>query len=623
MHAFHSEKDLSSTRGCRLARSVLPPLVVPRRTFLFGVVAVLLLIVNSAPAAYGIAVQQSPVGAFDGPAELPRRYVKTSLADTPAPGSVKIVKESEDLQQAINDAKCGDTLELQAGASFRGLYRFPKKSCDDAHWIIVRTSAPDNALPPEHTILTPCYAGVASLPGRPDFHCSYVRNVMAKLELEGKADTGPILFEAGANHYRFIGLEITRAPGPHLRNLMEAEENADQLVFDRLWLHGTAQDETKGGIHLSGTTNVGIVDSFFTDFHCIAKSGSCIDSQAINGGTGDLPGGPYKIVNNFLEAAGESIMFGGARGSTTPSDIEIRHNHFFKPLLWNPDHSGFVGAADGNPFIVKNCIELKNAERLLLEGNILENDWGGFTQAGFAIVLMPANQGGHCPECRLTDVTLRYNKISHVGGGVGIGNTMGKAKAPASAGERYSLHDLVFDDIEREPYKGFGLLALVISTAPPISSVHFDHITAFPPHGLFAVKNTAEKLKDFSFTNSIFTAGDDRGVWGAGGGRENCTRGSLTPDSVLENCFASVVFRDNLIIGDAGGWPKGNMKVKSGNDAGFRDFHQGNGGDYRLCKKKDDGPGCKAASVALGKASDGKDAGADMLAVEQQTAGVI
>jgi hypothetical protein len=613
----------SSARVDLLVRPAPPSSLILRRAFLLAAVAVFLVAIHPArAAASGIAAQQSPAGNFDGPAELPRRYVKTSLADTPAPGSTRMVKEGEDLQQAINDAKCGDTLKLQAGASFQGLYRFPKKSCDDAHWIIVRSSAPDDALPPENTILTPCYAGIASLPGRPDFHCSSVRNVMAKLELAGKADTGPILFEAGANHYRFVGLEITRAPGARFRNLVEAEETADHLVFDRLWLHGTAQEETKGGIHLSGTTEVGIVDSFFTDFHCIAKSGSCIDSQAINGGTGDQPGGPYKIVNNFLEAAGESIMFGGARGSTTPSDIEIRHNHFFKPLLWKPGYPGFVGATDGNPFIVKNCIELKNAQRVLLEGNILENAWGGFSQAGIAVVLMPANQSGHCPECRLTDVTLRYNRISHVGGGVGIGNTVGKAQAPSSGGERYSLHDLVFDDIDPESYQGFGLMAMIVSTAPPVYSVHFDHVTAFPPRGLFTIKNTGEKLRDISFTNSIFTVGD-RGVWGAAGGRENCTQGLRDPTSILQACFANPIFKNNLVIGGPGGWPQNNMKVKNGNDAGFRDFHQGNGGDYRLCRKKDEGPGCKAESPALGKAADGKDVGADMPAVELKTAGII
>ena len=571
--------------------------------------------------------EQTPLAAnLDGPAELPRKYVKTSLADTPAPGRLLQVNEGQDLQKAINDAKCGDTLELQAGATFHGIFHFPKKPCDDAHWIVVRTSASDDALPPENTTLTPCYAGVASLPGRPAFHCLSTRNVLAKLELDHSSEAGPVLFLDRANHYRFIGLEITRAvPNLHMRNLVQPEkpeDTADHLIFDRLWLHGTAQDETKGGIHLSGTTDIGIVDSFFTDFHCIAVHGTCQDSQAINGGGGDHPGGPYKIVNNFLEASGESIMFGGAPGTTTPADIEIRHNHLFKPILWKPSQPGFVGAADGSPFIVKNCLELKNAQRVLFEGNVLENTWGGFTQAGFAIVLTPTNQGGQCPECRVTDITLRYNTISHAGGAMDIANVTGKAQAPSSGGERYSIHDLVFDDIDNLTYKGFGSLALIISVAPPLNSVRLDHITAFPPRVLMTILNTSDKLKNFSFTNSIVTVGN-AGVFGAGGGPANCTQGARTPAAILNSCFAGLVFKNNLIIGGPGMWPSGNREVGDPSAAGFRDFRDGRGGDYRLCPKGHGVAGCKKPSPALGAATNGRDAGADMEAVKRATDGVI
>ena len=606
----------------------LPPIAVGAMVALQTFAIMLFLFVPqmmSSARAFSIESLQKSDGNFDGPAELPRAYVKTSLADTPAPGRVQHIKAGQDLQDAINNAKCGDTLELQAGATFQGIFRFPKKPCDDGHWIIIRTSAPNDALPPENTILTPCYAGVASLPGRPDFHCSAVQNVLAKLELDRKSEAGPVLFEDGANHYRLIGLEITRGvPGFRMRNLVQPdkpEDTADHLVFDRLWLHGTAQDETKGGIHLSGTTEVGIVDSFFTDFHCIALHGSCIDSQAVNGGGGGHPGGPYRIINNFLEASGEAIMFGGAPGSTTPTDIEIRHNHLFKPMQWKSGQPSFQGAADGSPFIVKNCLELKNAQRVLFEGNVLENTWGGFTQAGFAILLTPANQGGKCPECQVTDITLRYNKISHSAGGLDIANVLGKAQAPSTAGERYSIHDLVFDDIDGVTYQGFGSLVLIISLAPPASSIHIDHITAFPPRVLMTITNIGDKVKDFSITNSIFTAGE-RGMFGAGGGPANCTQGTRDPAGVLNNCFANAIFKNNLIIGSSVSWPPGNMTVAGGVAAGLRDFHDGKGGDYRLCPKEG-APGCKKPSRGLAAATDGKDLGADMEAIRRATDGVL
>jgi hypothetical protein len=563
---------------------------------------------------------------FDGPAELPRVYVHSGLTDTPVLGSVRLVGQTDNLQNAIDEAKCGETLRLQAGATFSGKFNFPKKPCDDAHWIIIRTSASDVALPAEGTRMTPCYAGVASLPGRPDFHCSSPKNVMAKIVFDAQGDSGPIVFASGANHYRLIGLEITRAmPESHVRNLIapyDLTSTADHLIFDRIWLHGTASDETKDGLDLSGVTYAAIVDSYVSDFHCIAGKGSCTDAQAVSGGTGDSPGGPYKIVNNFLEASGQSIMFGGGRGTTTPADIEIRGNHLFKPLIWKSGQAGFVGAYTGKPFIVKNHFELKNAQRVLFEGNVLENSWGGFTQTGFSIVLTPANQGGHCPECRVTDVTIRYNLIRHVASVVDIGNVTGKQKAASSSGERYSIHDLLADDIDGEAYSGFGCFAIIISRSPPLKSVHIDHVTAFPPQALVGVINLGLKIDDFQISNSIFTAGN-RQVGGAGGGPENCAQGHDDPAAVLKNCFSNPTFSNNLIIGGTGGWPAGNVLVKDAKDAGFRDFKGGRDGDYRLCGGKKDGGNCANPSIALAKSSDGKAIGADIEAIEKATAGTI
>ena len=75
------------------------------------------------------------------------------------------VKSGESLQAVLNNVKCGDTILLESGATFHGVFTFPNKGCDDAHWIIVRTSSDNSQLPAEGSRLTPCYAGVSSLPG--------------------------------------------------------------------------------------------------------------------------------------------------------------------------------------------------------------------------------------------------------------------------------------------------------------------------------------------------------------------------------------------------------------------------------------------------------------------------
>lgn len=563
-------------------------------------------------------------GKFDGPAELPRVRVETSLRDTPAPGKVILVHAGEDPSRALADASCGDTIQLQAGATF-GRLALPEKKCDDSHWIIIRTSAPDSKLPPEGTRLTPCYAGVSSLPGRPSFHCASAENVLAKIEIDAKGGSGPVIIEPGANHYRLIGLEVTRAVSPAaIYNLIVPDKGAaDHLIFDRMWIHGRAQNETVRGVMLSHITYAAVVDSYFSDFHCVAKTGACVDSQAVAGGLGDDPMGPFKISNNFLEAAGECILIGGGEATTTPTDIEITHNHLFKPMIWLNGQPGFVGGLDGQPFIVKNLFELKNAQRVLFEDNILEDTWGGFSQFGFAILLGPKNQAkgpteNVCPICQVTDITVRYVTISHVAGGLQIGNGLSDNKGAAKDGGRYSIHDIVVDDIQPELYNGFGAFAQISMTpgesaAPRLHDVSIDHATAFPPRTLFIFggPRVDPRMRGLSITNSIFSA-TDRTLGSTGGGPErNCAAMPLARgmESVLHDCFSSYSFNHNVIIDGGGGWPKDNNTPKKVADVGFRDYKNGNGGDYRLL------PSSKFKHAA----ADQKDIGADIDAIDEAT----
>src|SRR5438105_3020525 len=286
-------------------------------------------------------VSQATALSYDGPAELPRVYVTTTLVSTPAPGRVTIVNAGSSLQDALNSARCGDTIELQAGATFVGSFTVPAKSCDNSHWIIIRSTALDSQIPREQVRITPCYAGVSSLPSRPAFNCSSVKNVMAKILANSR--TAALTFAVGANHYRFIGLEITRPSGSGLvYNLAKMQNGGptNHIIFDRVWMHGTAQDETQRAIYLGGSTYLAVIDSYLSDFHCISMTGLCSEAQAIAGGGGNLAMGPYKIVDNFLEASTENILLGGSAATLTPTDVEIRRNHFYKPRIWQKGQPG-------------------------------------------------------------------------------------------------------------------------------------------------------------------------------------------------------------------------------------------------------------------------------------------
>jgi hypothetical protein len=583
---------------------------------------------QQAPEGKSAAAAQN-AGQFDGPAELPRVYVDSSLHATPAPGKTLMVKAGEDPSEIVANASCGDTVELQAGATFDSLF-LPAKKCDDSHWIIIRTSAPDSKLPPEGTRLTPCFAGVSSLPGRPALQCASTENVVAKIEFTKRAGSGPIQFNTGANHYRLIGLEITRAESPAtIYNLIGPDRDkgpADHIILDRMWVHGTAHTETVRGIMLAHFRYAAVVDSYFSDFHCVARTGVCVDSQAIAGGNGDDPMGPFKIVNNFLEAAGENIIFGGAEATATPADIEVRRNHMFKPMTWMKGQPGFVGGADGSPFIVKNLFEIKNAQRVLFEDNVLENSWGGFSQAGYAILLTPKNQQGKgvslCPLCQVTDITIRNCRVSHVGGGMLLGNGVTTIGGAAKDGGRYSIHNILFDDIDENFYSGFGTFSQIATAvgetnAPRLHDVSIDHVTAFPTRSLFLIggPRSDPRMTRISITNSIFTPGSRVLTTTGGGPLQDCAArpGGRPVESVLNDCISSYKFEHNVIFDGGGGWPKNNLTARNAKDVGFVNYAGGKGGDYRLTPQ----------SKFKHTASDGKDPGADVDAIEEATKGVI
>jgi len=564
---------------------------------------------------------------YDGPAELPRATVPSAMADTPAAGAVINVNAGGNLQTALNAAQCGDVIELQAGATFSGEFLVPAKNCDINHWIWIRTSSPDSALPAEGQRATPCYAGVASLEGRPQYSCNNPQNVMAKVEIQTKGD-GPFQFAPGANFYRFIGLEVTRPAGtPGPARLISGKGTIDHVIVDRSWLHGAPQDETHDGINLNGATNVAVVDSYFSDFHCISVSGACIDAHAVAGGVSDTQDGPFLIQDNFLEASGEAILFGGGAATLTPSDITIINNHFWKPWQWMPGNSPFVGGPTGNPFIVKNHLELKNAVRVLVQANLMENNWGGFSQTGYGILLTPKNQhtqsgANVCPLCQVTDVTIRYSHVSHGGGGIQIASALsgnGKDGAPALAGTRYSIHDVVLDDLNKK-YVGGGTAYEIMNAWPknPLNTITINHTTAIPDAAshMMIMGNLSPNASMYGlvFTNNLVITGQYP-VWNTGGA-SSCAVDDVPITSIVK-CFSTYTFGNNGLVAPPPSfppskWPSNNMFPQTINEVEFTNYNNGNGGNYELLPN----------SPYKNKGTDGLDLGADIVGLNTALANV-
>jgi hypothetical protein len=556
-------------------------------------------------------------GARDGVAELPKTCYYTALDGTPSPGKQIRVAAKSDLAAAIDGAKCGDTLLLPAGASF-DVKVLPVKKCDDQHYITVRTDTPDAKLPPEGTRISPAWAGVASLPGRPPF--AQPSGGPAKL-LATLVTRRPEGVSVG-DHIRFIGIEWTTPPGADIGRIVTAE-HSDHVIFDRNWIHPADGSEVGHGIGiLHGSQTIAVINSYINGLNCIARTGKCTDATAVGGGRGDEPMSTFKIYNNFLESAGENILFGGGPSAINPTDIEIRRNHLFRPMLWKEGEPGYTPTASGQPYIVKNNFELKSAIRVLFEANLLENIWGGFSQTGYSILLTAVNQADRCPVCRVNDVTVRFNRIRNVAGVLQIADALSKTGGAAADGGRYSIHDLFADHLHDKDFKGGGTFLILVSNRPPVHDVQIDHVTAFVTGALLSVANYGAKLSGFSVTNSVFSVGDRRPPLASAGRSDSCAARAqaLGSEAVLQACFDPYKFDHNLIITGRGSFPKGNITVSSPEAAGIRDLKDTVSKDPRLCHAK--GPGCPKVSPGAAAASDGRDLGADIDAVEAAVAGV-
>ena len=333
-------------------------------------------------------------------------------AATPAVAATHVVPDGGDLQAALNAAQPGDVIELQSGATYTGNFRLPVKPGND--FIVVRTGGIDGQVPGPGQRIGPTFAPL-----------------LAKIR---SGNTSPALATtAGTHHWRFELLEFpanVRGQGDIIALGGGASQSSMELmprdlVFDRVYVHGDPVAGQKRGIALNSAAT-DITNSYFEDF-----KGRGLDTQAVAGWNGS---GPYRIENNYMEATGENLLFGGADPgivNLVPSDITIRRNVFTKPLRWRNER-----------WTVKNAFELKNARRVLVEGNVFEHVWSD-AQNGFAVLLTVRNQGGKAPWSVVEDVTFRYNIIRHAGGAINMHGYDNEHASQQTARIRIS-HNLVY-----------------------------------------------------------------------------------------------------------------------------------------------------------------------------------
>ncbi len=294
---------------------------------------------------------------------------------SPAAAAIINVNAGGNFQAALDAAQPGDEIVLAAGARFVGTFRLPLKPFGPV--ITIRSSS---TLPNRRVVLAdaPLFATIAS--------------GVAEAALTGN----------GAANWRLDGLRFesnTFGDG----NIITLQD-ATNITMDRLLMVAGAQGQKRG--IMGNGRHITLTRSHIAN---IWKSG--MDSQAFCAWDG---AGPYTVTDNYLEAASENVMFGGANSMAAdriPSDILVEGNHFSKPLEWK-----------GTPKAVKNLFELKSAKRVVVRRNLFERNWTD-AQNGIAILFTVRNDEGGSPWSVVEDVLFEYNIIRDT---EGVFNVLGR-----------------------------------------------------------------------------------------------------------------------------------------------------------------------------------------------------
>src|SRR5262245_2253511 len=185
--------------------------------------------------------QPRPATLAPGDPEPPRVFLNTTYV-APAGKTINVMAGGS-VQAAIDRARPGDVIKLQAGATFTGNFRLPNKSGSD--WIVIRTSAADADLSPPGTRVTPAKSAF-----------------MPKLI---SPNPDPVVQTDGAaHHFRFIGVEFGVTPGTDIiYNIISfggdqtsLAQTPHDLIIDRCYIHGADHNARRGVAINSASTAI-------------------------------------------------------------------------------------------------------------------------------------------------------------------------------------------------------------------------------------------------------------------------------------------------------------------------------------------------------------------------------
>jgi len=499
----------------RAAQNIRRPVAGKRSGRLFLFVA--LVLIGIIAAAGGALASDYYWGTF-GLTQPPLEVVSN--------GANRIIRvpPGASIQTALNRANAGDTIELQAGAVYKGVLKLPNKF--GSEFITIRTSA-ETQLPPAGTRLDP------------QRHQAALATVVSNIQ-----GSPAVLAAKGAHHFRFDGIEF----GPTIAgyfNIIQigtteertVEELPHHIEFDRVFIHGDRREGQRRGVAANGR-HIKISNSYFSDFK---REGE--ESQAIAAWGSD---GPIEIINNYLEGAAESILFGGAESTLglVPSDIVVRDNWMNKPLEWR-----------NSKWVIKNFLEIKSGKRVTIENNLMTNNWA-MAQEGTGVLFRTGEDSGR--NTIVEDVTFANNIMR------GSGSAITVFGGEGAGGRRLTIRNNVFEDISASKYDGRGFF---------IKSSEWD--------GLVVENNTVihdgsitigygAPVRGFVFRNNV-VFNNEYGFFGDGIGSGRVA---------LDRYFPQGVVTGNAMIGSSSSdYGSSNFYPSSAGQIGFSNAASG---DYRL-----------------------------------------
>jgi hypothetical protein len=183
-----------------------------------------------------------------------------------------------------------------------------------------------------------------------------------------------------------------------------------------------------------------------------------------------------------------------------------------KPLAWR------------GRYLVNYLFELKSAERVLIDGNLFENNWGP-EQGGFAVVLTIRTEGCQAMQNTIRDLRFTNNVVRHVGGGI---NILGRDDFPGCSSQRVrdvEVSNNLFEDVSKA-WGGSGHF-LQLTDAEDLRVAHNTIL-----HEGNLIHTYGAPSNGFQFRDNLSRHGE-YGIFGGGQSPGNATLRAYFPGGMI------------------------------------------------------------------------------------------